>query len=87
MVSFEYLIHDPMGLHARPVGTLVKAVKPFQNVKITVRLNEKEADARRMFALMALQAKQGDTIAVAVEGENEQEVADTVRKILETEEL
>lgn len=87
MVSFEYLIHDPMGLHARPVGTLVKAVKPFRDASITVRLGDKTADAKRMFTLMALQAKQGDTIVVEVQGENEQEIADTVKAILEAEKL
>ena len=36
MVSFDYLIHDAMGLHARPVGLVVKAVKPYQDSQITI---------------------------------------------------
>ena len=39
MVSFDYLIHDAMGLHARPVGLVVKAVKPYQDSQITITHN------------------------------------------------
>ena len=87
MVSFEYLIHDEMGLHARPVGLVVKAVKPFKDSNVSILFNGKTADAKRMFTVMALQVKQGDTITVTVEGGSEQEVADTIRGIFETEKL
>lgn len=87
MVTFDYLIHDAMGLHARPVGLVVKAVNPYKNAKITIRHGEKSADAKRMFAVMALQVKQGETITVTVEGEGEQEIADTIRGIFEAEKL
>ncbi len=87
MVSFDYCVHDEMGLHARPVGLVVKAVKPFQDAKITIKFGEKEADAKRMFAIMALQVKQGDTITVTVEGEREQEIADMILGIFTDEKL
>ena len=29
MVSFDYLINDAMGLHARPVGLVVKDITDF----------------------------------------------------------
>lgn len=87
MVSFEYLIHDAMGLHARPVGLVVKAVKPFKDSNVSILFNGKTADAKRMFTVMALQVKQGDTITVTVEGGNEQEIADTIRGIFEAEKL
>ena len=68
MVSFDYLIHDAMGLHARPVGLVVKAVKPYQDSQITITHNGRQADAKRMFAVMGLQVKQGETITVTAEG-------------------
>ena len=55
MVKFDYLINDSMGLHARPVGLVVKAVAPYKDSKITVFYKDKQADAKRMFAVMALQ--------------------------------
>lgn len=87
MVSFDYLIHDAMGLHARPVGLVVKAVKPYQDARITITHNGKQADAKRMFAVMGLQVKQGETITVTVEGGDEQAIADQIRTIFEAEQL
>ncbi|MCD7844318.1 MAG: HPr family phosphocarrier protein [Oscillospiraceae bacterium] len=87
MVSFDYLIHDEMGLHARPVGLVVKAVKPYKDTVITIAHGDKTADAKRMFAIMALQVKQNETITVTVDGENEQEIADAIRGIFEAEKL
>lgn len=87
MVAFDYVISDPMGLHARPVGLMAKAVMPYKTANITLQYGEKTADAKRMFAVMALQVKQGDTITVRVEGENEQEIADSIRGIFEAEKL
>ena len=54
MVSFDYLINDAMGLHARPVGLVVKAVKPYKESEITIEHDGQTADAKRMFAVMAL---------------------------------
>ena len=31
MKQFSYTITDPVGIHARPAGILVKAVKPFES--------------------------------------------------------
>ena len=87
MVSFDYLIHDAMGLHARPVGLVVKAVKPYQDSQITITHNGRQADAKRMFAVMGLQVKQGETITVAVQGGDEQKIAEQIRGIFEAEQL
>ena len=87
MVEFDYLIHDSMGLHARPVGLVVKAVTPYKGTKITIWHGDKSADAKRMFAVMGLQVNCGETIRICGEGENEKEVADTVKGIFEAEKL
>lgn len=87
MVSFDYEVHDAMGLHARPVGRLVKAVSPYKAAKITIKFGEKVADAKRMFAIMALQVKQGQTITVTVEGEQEEAIAAEIQEIFKAENL
>ena len=81
------LSHDAMGLHARPVGLVVKAVKPYQDSQITITHNGRQADAKRMFAVMGLQVKQGETITVSVQGGDEQKIADQIRGIFEAEQL
>ena len=40
MKTIEYAVTDPMGLHARPAGILVKKAAAFQS-KITVENTEK----------------------------------------------
>lgn len=87
MVSFEYTIHDAMGLHARPVGLMVKAVAPYRSTRIEISHGGKTADAHRMFSVMALQVKQNETITVTVDGENEQEIARTIQEIFTAENL
>ena len=36
MKQFTYVIQDPLGIHARPAGALVKAAKPFADTAIQV---------------------------------------------------
>lgn len=69
MNKFEYVITDEMGIHARPAGLFVKCAAKFSS-KITVESKGKLADAKRLFAVMGLGVKQGDTINVTVEGED-----------------
>lgn len=44
MKTFTYQITDPIGIHARPAGMLVKAAGGFQS-KITIAANGKSSDA------------------------------------------
>lgn len=71
MKSFEYVIRDNIGIHARPAGMLVKKVAAFQSA-VTIYNGGKSADACRLFAVMGLSTKHGDTITVQVEGPDEE---------------
>ena len=70
MKSFEYVIKDELGIHARPAGMLVKEVKKFES-KITIQKGGKIVEASKLMALMGLGIKQGDTVSVTLEGGNE----------------
>ncbi|HIT78528.1 MAG TPA: HPr family phosphocarrier protein [Candidatus Limihabitans stercoravium] len=87
MVQFQYTVSDPMGLHARPVGLVVRAVAPYKDSCINIIYRDKHADARRMFSVMALQVKQGETITVTVDGGKEQEIADAIKNVFVSEKL
>ena len=75
MKSFEYTITDPVGIHARPAGLLVKEIKKFAGCTVTVAKGDKSVNALKLMALMGMGIKQGDTVTVFVEGENEEAVA------------
>lgn len=82
MKQFDYVITDELGIHARPGGDLVKAAKVFAS-KITLSCNGKTADAKRLIAVMSLGAKQGHTLSVTVEGDDEEAAATALTEFLQ----
>ena len=70
MKSFVYTITDPVGLHARPAGLLVKEVKKYASM-VMVKKGEKASDAKKLMMLMGLGVKCGDEITVEVIGADE----------------
>ncbi len=70
MKQFDYTIQDPEGIHARPAGVLVKEAKNYKST-ITLTKGEKEVNVLKLFALMGLAVKCGETVTVKVDGEDE----------------
>ncbi len=70
MKEIKYIITDPEGIHARPAGELVKLLKEFKST-VTISKDGKSTDAKRIFGVMGLGAKQGQEIQLIVEGEDE----------------
>ena len=82
MKEFKHVIADPLGMHARPAGMLVKAAGNFSS-KVTVSAPTGTADGKRLMALMRLAAKQGMTLSVTVEGADEEKAAAELQALLE----
>ena len=70
MKSFEYVITDPVGIHARPAGNLAKEAKKYAD-EIVIKKGDKSAKAKALMALMGLGVKQGETVTVEVTGATE----------------
>ena len=83
MKSFDYVITDPVGIHARPAGILVKEIKQYKST-VTVSKGEKSVNALKLMALMGMGIKQGDTVKVAIEGEDEDIAAEAIEKFFKT---
>ena len=75
MVTFDYTVTDPVGIHARPAGDLVKKVKEYSGVTVKLIKGEKSAELTKLMMVMSLGVKCGETIKVSVEGENEDQIA------------
>ena len=71
MKKFEYTITDPVGIHARPAGLLVKAVKALDSTVTIEKVGGRSVAASKLMAVMGLGIKQGDTVSVTVEGGSE----------------
>ena len=81
MKEFKHVIADPLGMHARPAGMLVKAVAPYAST-VTVTAPTGTADAKRLMALMRLAAKQGMELTITVEGADEDKAAAELQAFL-----
>ncbi|MCR5126204.1 MAG: HPr family phosphocarrier protein [Treponema sp.] len=81
MKKFDYTITDPLGIHARPGGEIVKFAKALPS-SIKLECNGKTADAKRLIAVMSLGAKQGHVLSVTIEGEDEDTAAEKLEAFL-----
>lgn len=81
MKEFTYTITDKEGIHARPAGELVKLAKEYSS-SVSVLKDGKKADAKKVFGLMGLGAKQGMEITVQVEGDDEATAAQALEAFL-----
>lgn len=72
MKSFRYTITDGAGIHARPAGMLVKEAKKYRS-NIVLFADEKQADIKKLMALMALGITKGQGVEIRAEGEDEEE--------------
>ena len=78
MKTFDYVITDPVGIHARPAGLLVREIKQYAGNTVTVTKGDKSVNALKLMALMGMGIKQGDVVTVGVEGPDEDAVAAAV---------
>lgn len=74
MKTVTYVIKDELGIHARPAGLLVKEVGKYNSI-VTLSNGTKEADAKKIMALMALGVKKGQSVTFKIEGADEAEAA------------
>lgn len=82
MKSFNYVIKDEVGIHARPAGLLVKEAKQYSSV-ITIVKGDKSAVATKLMAVMSLGVKCGEEITVTVEGDDEDTAVEGIKAFME----
>lgn len=79
MKTFQYVITDEVGIHARPAGLLVKEAKEFQS-ELILSANGKEANLTKIMAIMSLGVKQGTEVTVSANGEDEDAAIAAIEK-------
>lgn len=82
MKEFDYVIKDPIGVHARPAGLLVKKSSEFKS-EIVISNGEKSAGAKKLISLMGMGIKNGDKINCRIEGEDEEEAFDEMQNFFQ----
>lgn len=82
MKTFNYTIMDELGIHARPAGMLAKTAKVLDS-EITITKGDKTVGASKLMMLMGLGVKKGDTVVVTINGGNEENSYNTMKKFFE----
>lgn len=82
MKSFEYVIKDKLGIHARPAGALVKAAKAFDST-VTIDKGGNQVEATKLMAVMRMGITCGDKVTVSVEGSDEEQAFESIKKFFE----
>ncbi|MCI2057381.1 MAG: HPr family phosphocarrier protein [Oscillibacter sp.] len=83
MKQFQYTVSDPMGIHARPAGLLVKVTKPLDSTITIQKADGKSAQSTKLMAVMGLAIKAGNTVTVTVEGGNEEDNFRTIQQFFQ----
>jgi len=85
MISKNYVINAPEGIHARPAATLIRLAKKYKSV-VRMKKDEKLVLLNSMLNLLTVGAKGGDTVTLIIEGEDEADAARAIDTFF-TEEL
>ncbi len=81
MTEFSYTVHDDNGIHARPAGLLVSQGQKHL-CSIRMFCGERQADCKRLFQVMGLNVKQGETVRICCEGDAEAEAAQALEALM-----
>jgi len=84
VIEREVKVVPEEGLHARPAAEFVKAAKAYGS-QIKVIKGDTEANAKSSLNLMTLGAKQGDTLTIRAEGEDEEAAVEKLAALITQE--
>lgn len=77
----DYIIQNPLGIHARPARKIVEAAKAYR-CSVTLEKNGRKYNARSLVHVISAGAVFGDTITVIAEGEQASDAVAAVGDIL-----
>jgi phosphocarrier protein HPr len=83
MAEKVFTVKNPSGLHARPAMMLVQKASAFP-CEVTIIKDDKKVNAKSIMGIMSLGIRQGETLTVVTEGEQEQEALQAVGEIIES---
>lgn len=80
-VSKELTIINKLGLHARAASKLAQLCQQF-SAQITLTLEDKEADAASIMAIMLLAGGQGKKVTVTAQGEDAPKALEAISQLI-----
>jgi phosphocarrier protein len=83
MQQTSLLIHNDVGLHARPAAQFVKTAKQFKSA-ITISHKGKTVNAKSLVLLLSLAIPKDAEVELAVDGEDEQQAIEAIKALVES---
>lgn len=82
MQTMSLVVHNKVGLHARPAALFVQAAMAHQS-KITVTKGDKCGNAKSILGILALGVNQDDRITIEANGPDEIEALRALTELIE----
>lgn len=79
MIEIEVVIKQKFGMHLRPITEFVKQVSKFKS-SIKIIKNDEIADGKSPLDILTLVLQEGDIVKVIIDGEDENEVVNVIKK-------
>ena len=87
MKTQKVTVQAPNGLHARPVGDIVRAVKSYAETTVTLATRAKTVSAASMLGILSLGLKAGTEVEVSAEGPQEAAAVAALVRIIESADI
>ncbi|MBR3264922.1 MAG: HPr family phosphocarrier protein [Erysipelotrichaceae bacterium] len=84
MKTFQCVVENPIGIHARPAALIAQLCVTLRS-QVTIKCKDKTAAGNDVLQILALRAKKADLLEISVEGANEEEDAEKLRKVVCTD--
>lgn len=72
MKSFQYIVQNALGIHARPASQLIVKARGYQS-ELTVKKGDRIANPKSLMSVISLNVNRNDEITVTASGEDEAE--------------
>lgn len=84
MTTEKVVVAAPNGLHARPVGEIVKTAKSFPDSVVTITSGEKTVKATSMLSILSLGLKKGAEVEIRADGGDEDEAVKAIVNLIQS---
>ena len=84
MTTEKVVVAAPNGLHARPVGEIVRIAKSFPDSVVTVTSGEKTVKATSMLSILSLGLKKGAEVEIRADGGDEDEAVKAIVNLIQS---
>lgn len=82
ITSDAILIPNATGLHARPAAVIANLAKGFHGAEIKLQVGDRQANARSVTSIMALEVARGDKVYVIASGANAEAAVARLAEVL-----